>query len=240
VGHPRAGTKLHPETRKYWARLRLQGKQHTTTRKRFSPRNLPRSLPTDPHSPHACSTPGVYTFSVTWTVLRLLISLALGYRNRSDRKSPSSVAATGFLPGVLSFLRALSHLERIAHRPTTYSSNLNHLSHLERVLHHWPTRPHAVSTAWSQQLTGKTDTGFPTGSTMVGHFYFPIRQHRIDSRSGCRGCVTNNPCRVNTGSNCSDRGGTGYLRSQPRLFGFQGCTRVFFCRGPIVYLQTVR
>jgi hypothetical protein len=100
--------------------------------------------------------------------------------------------------------------------------------------------PTQSSTAWSQQLTGKTNTSFPTGSTMDGHFYFPIRQHRIDSRSGCRGCVTNNPRRVNTGSNCSERGGTDYLRSQPKLFGFQGCTRVFFCRGPIVYLQTVR
>jgi hypothetical protein len=49
-----------------------------------SPRNLPRSLPTDPHSPHACSTPGECTFSVTWTVLRLPVSLTLGYRNRPD------------------------------------------------------------------------------------------------------------------------------------------------------------
>jgi hypothetical protein len=76
-----------------------------------SPRNLPRSLPTDPHSPHACSTPGECTFSVTWTVLRLPVSLTLGYRNRPDRKSPGSMAATGFLPGALSFLCALSHLE---------------------------------------------------------------------------------------------------------------------------------
>jgi hypothetical protein len=51
-----------------------------------SPRNLPRSLPTDPHSPHACSTPGECTFSVTWTVLRLPVSLALGYRNRPDQE----------------------------------------------------------------------------------------------------------------------------------------------------------
>jgi hypothetical protein len=76
-----------------------------------SPRNLPRSLPTDPHSPHACSTPGECTFSVTWTVLRLPVSLTLGYRNRPDRKSPGSMAATGFLPGVLSFLCTLSYLE---------------------------------------------------------------------------------------------------------------------------------
>jgi hypothetical protein len=106
----------------------------------FSPRNLSRSLPTDPHSPHACYTPGVYTFSVTWTVLRLLTSLALGYSNRPDRKSPGSVTATGFLPGVLSFLCALSHLERIAHRPTSHTQS---------------------STAWSQQPMGKIDTGFP-------------------------------------------------------------------------------
>jgi hypothetical protein len=113
----------------------------------FSPRNLSRSLPTDPHSPHACSTPGVYTFSVTWTVLRLLTSLALGYNNRPDQKSPGSVAATRFLPGVLSFLCTLSLLER--------------------VLLHWPTSHTQSSTAWPQQSIGKTDTGFPTGSTMA-------------------------------------------------------------------------
>ena len=120
--------------------MRLQGKQHTTTRNGFSARNLPRSLPTDPHSPHACFTPGVYTFSVTWIVLRLLSSLALGYNNRPDQKSPGFVAATGFLPGVLSFLYALSHLERISHRPTRHTQS---------------------STAWSQQPMGKIDTGFP-------------------------------------------------------------------------------
>jgi hypothetical protein len=50
------------------------------------------------------------------------------------------VAVTGFLPGVLSFLCALSHLERIAHRPTSHTQS---------------------STVWPQQPTGKTDTGFP-------------------------------------------------------------------------------
>ena len=54
-----------------------------------SPRNLPRSLPTDPHSPHACSTLGECNFSVTWKVLQLPVSLTLGYRNRPDRKSPT-------------------------------------------------------------------------------------------------------------------------------------------------------
>jgi hypothetical protein len=51
--------------------------------------------------PTCCPTPGVYTFTVTKTVLRLLTSLALGFNNRPDRKSQSSVAATGPLPGVL-------------------------------------------------------------------------------------------------------------------------------------------
>jgi hypothetical protein len=83
----------------------------------LSPRNLARSLSTDPHSPSACSTTGVYTFSVTWTVLRLLTSLALGYSNKPNQKSPGSMAATRFLSGVLSFLCALSHLEGVTHRP---------------------------------------------------------------------------------------------------------------------------
>jgi hypothetical protein len=77
----------------------------------ISPRNLPHSLPTDPHSPHACSTPGECTFSITWTVLQLPVSLTLGYRNRLDQKSLGSMAATRFLPGVLSFHCTLSHLE---------------------------------------------------------------------------------------------------------------------------------
>jgi hypothetical protein len=106
----------------------------------FSPRNLSCSLPTNPHSPHACSTLGVYTFSVTWTVLRLLTSLALGYSNRPDRKSSSSVAATRFLLGVLFFLYTLSLLER--------------------VLLHWPTSHTQSSTVWPQQSIGKTDVDF--------------------------------------------------------------------------------
>jgi hypothetical protein len=106
----------------------------------FSPRNLSCSLPTDPHSPHAYSTLGVYTFSVTWTVLRLLTSLALGYSNMPDRKSPGSVAATRFLPGVLSFLCTLSLLER--------------------VLLHSPTSHMQSNTTWLQQSTGKTDVAF--------------------------------------------------------------------------------
>jgi hypothetical protein len=139
----------------------------------FSPRNLSHSLPTDAHSPHSCSTPGVYTFSVTWTVLRLLTSLALGYNNMPDRKSPGSVVAIRFLPRVLSFLCALSHLERIAHRPT---------SHMQS------------STAWPQQPTGKNRHRFAqTGSTITGWshdhgFWDRDSTHRLAlSDKGCIG-----------------------------------------------------
>jgi hypothetical protein len=93
-----------------------------------SPRNLPRSLPTDPHSPHAYSTPGECTFSVTWTVLRLPVSLTLGYRNRPDRKSYRVPSRSSLLP-----LRTLSP-GGVAHRPTSLTQS---------------------STAWSQQPTGK-------------------------------------------------------------------------------------
>jgi hypothetical protein len=75
--------------------------RHPVTEEGFSPRSHLCPLLTDSHSPHACPTPGVYTFTVTKTVLRLLTSLALGFSNRPDRKSQSSVAATGPLPGVL-------------------------------------------------------------------------------------------------------------------------------------------
>jgi hypothetical protein len=75
--------------------------------------------------------------------------------------------ATGFLQGVLSFLFTLSHLERIAYRPTNCFSNLNHLFDLERVLYNWPTSPTQSIIAWPQQPMGKTDTGFPIGLTMA-------------------------------------------------------------------------
>jgi hypothetical protein len=57
----------------------------------------------------------------------------LGLQQQTGPEILSSVAATGFLPGALSFLRALSHLERVAHRlGKTCLFNNNHLPHLER------------------------------------------------------------------------------------------------------------
>jgi hypothetical protein len=58
-------------------------------------------LHTDPRSPHACRTPGVYTFTVTQTILRMLTSISLGFNNKMDQKSLSSAAATRPLPRVL-------------------------------------------------------------------------------------------------------------------------------------------
>jgi hypothetical protein len=153
----------------------------------FSPRNLSRSLPTDPHSPHACSTPGVYTFSVTWIVLRLLSSLALGYNNRSDQKSLGSVVVTRFLPGVFSFLCTLSLLERIAHRPTTCSSNLNHLSHLERVLYNWRNKPPHSLALHGHTTNGEKQTRlshrFNNGRWSHGYGYRQGSMHRIDAQT---------------------------------------------------------
>jgi hypothetical protein len=57
-------------------------------------------LLTDSHSPHACPTPGVYTFTVTQTI-GCFTSLGLGFSNRPDRNSQSFVVATRPLPGEL-------------------------------------------------------------------------------------------------------------------------------------------
>jgi hypothetical protein len=79
----------------------------------------------------------------------LLTSLALGYSNRPDRKSPGSVVATGFLPGILSFLDALSLTWRESlTSPSTCSSNFNHLYHLERVLYKLANKPHKIKQLW--------------------------------------------------------------------------------------------
>jgi hypothetical protein len=97
------------------------------------------------------------------------------------------VAATGFLPGALSFLRALSHLERVTHRlGKTCLFNNNHLPHLERGYtqarqlvslisfpykenkttrlsnEHTTTTNHTQPrTVWPPQSTGTTNMGFP-------------------------------------------------------------------------------
>jgi hypothetical protein len=54
------------------------------------------------------------------------------------------VVATGFLPRVLSFLYAFSHLERVSHRPRNMFFQFNHLSHLERVFFKLANKPHIV------------------------------------------------------------------------------------------------
>jgi hypothetical protein len=77
------------------------------------------------------------------------------------------VATTGFLPGVLSFLCALSHLERVTHRPSNLFFQFNHLSLLERVFHKLAKNPHVVQHYVATIADGKIDTGFPTGSTMA-------------------------------------------------------------------------
>jgi hypothetical protein len=77
------------------------------------------------------------------------------------------VEATGFLPGVISFLCALSHLERVAHRLSNLFFQFNHLSLLERVLNKLANKPHAVKHCMATIADRKIDTGFPTCSTMV-------------------------------------------------------------------------
>jgi hypothetical protein len=113
VGHPRAGTKLH---RAGNPRLGKVNERHTVTEEGFSPRSHLCPLLTDPHSPHACPTPGVYTFTVTWTVLRLLNLPCLGLQQQT-RPEVSELCGSYRTPSRSShFLRALSHLERVAHR----------------------------------------------------------------------------------------------------------------------------
>jgi hypothetical protein len=129
----------------------------------------------------------------------------------------------------------LSHLERVVHRPdnlplptTITSLTWREVTHRLSMNLHWPVSHAQSSTAWPQQPTGKTDTGFPNR----------LNNHEIDSRFWFRDCTrcTEIP---RTGSNCSDKECTGYLRNQHRLFGFQGCTRVFLQRSDGTHVQTV-
>jgi hypothetical protein len=126
----------------------------------------------------------------------------LGFSNRPDRKSPSSVATTGFLPGVLSFLCALSHLERVAHRPRNLFFQLQSpLSPGESVVQTGQQATCSPALCGHNNQWGKQTRAFQTGSTMTGwsHGY---------------GFGTEIP---HTGSICSDRGCIRFSRNQHRL-----------------------
>jgi hypothetical protein len=121
------------------------------------------------------------------------------------------VAATGFLPGVLSFLCALSRLERIAHRPTTCSSNLNHLSHLERVLYNWPTNLPRSPALRGHTTNGKTTRAFPQAQQWKNGSGSRLRDRASTHRFGQ-----------------SDRGCTWISQTPHRLSGSEGGTRFFY------------
>jgi hypothetical protein len=91
--------------------------RHTVYEEGFSPRSHLCPLLTDSHSPHACPTLGVYTFTVTKIVLRLLNLPCLGLQQQTGPEF-SQLCGSYRTPSRIShFLRALSHLERVAHRP---------------------------------------------------------------------------------------------------------------------------
>jgi hypothetical protein len=108
-----------------WAEV--TGKTTHSHMKGFSPRNHPHSLPTDPHSPYACSTPGVYTFSVTWTVLRLLTSHCLGLQQQTGLEV-SGLCGSYRVPSMSSLLPlctlSLGENHSKVNKPPTQSSTV--------------------------------------------------------------------------------------------------------------------
>jgi hypothetical protein len=132
--------------------------------------------------------PGVYTF--TSTVHRCYTSLS-GSRQQAGSGSLRAEAGAGLSLGETTS-QQLSHLEGVAHRPdnlplptTITSLTWREVTHRLNTDSHWPVSHAQSSTAWPQQPTGKTDTGFPNR----------LNNHGIDSRSGSQGCVTSIPCR---------------------------------------------
>jgi hypothetical protein len=91
--------------------------RHTVYEDGFSPRSHLCPLLTDSHSPHACPTPGVYTFIVTRAVLRLLNLPCIGLQQQSGLEF-SKLCGSYRTPSRSShFLCVVSHLERVTHRP---------------------------------------------------------------------------------------------------------------------------
>jgi hypothetical protein len=110
--------------------------------------------------------------------------------------------ATGFLPGVLFFLYALSHLERVTHRPNNLFFQLQSpLSPGEIVVQSGLQATHNPSLRGHNSQWGKQTRAFQIGSAMTGwsHGY---------------GFGKETP---HTGSICSDKGCIDLPRNQHKL-----------------------
>jgi hypothetical protein len=68
------------------------------------------------HSPHACPTPGVYTFTVQHSI-GCYTSLSLGFNNRMDQEFSELCSYYWNSSRRTHFLNTLSHLKRVAHSP---------------------------------------------------------------------------------------------------------------------------
>jgi hypothetical protein len=98
-------------------RLGKVNERHTIYEEGFSPRSHLCPLLIDSHSPHVCPTPGVYIFIVTKTVLRLLNLPCLGLQQQTGLKFYEIYGSYKTPSRSSHFLCALSHLERVSHRP---------------------------------------------------------------------------------------------------------------------------
>jgi hypothetical protein len=98
-------------------RLGKVNERNTVYGEEFSPKSHLCPLLTDSHSPHACPSPGVYTFTVTKTVLQLLNLSFLGLQQQTRPKFFKLCGSYKTPSKSSHFLRALSHLERVVHRP---------------------------------------------------------------------------------------------------------------------------
>jgi hypothetical protein len=121
VGHPRARTKLHQVGN---PRLGKVNGRHIVIEEGFSPMSHLCPPLTESHSPHSYPTPGVYTFTVTKTVLRLLNFPCLGLQQQT-RMEVSKICRSYRTPFRSSyFLSTLSHPERVSDRSgNLFSSN---------------------------------------------------------------------------------------------------------------------
>jgi hypothetical protein len=111
IGHPRAGTKLH---RARNPRLgKVNGKTHNYRGRILSQESL---TPTTHRPSFPTCLLGVYTFTVTRTVLRLLNLPCIGLQQQTGSQF-SELCGSYRTPSRTShFLRTLSHLERVTHR----------------------------------------------------------------------------------------------------------------------------
>jgi hypothetical protein len=228
VGHPQAGTKLHPKTRNTKL-AKVTGKTTHNHKEGILSQEPPTLTAHKPSFPTCLFHPGR---------IHLLCHL--------DSPSATNLPCLGLqeqvgpeVSGLCGSHRVLSRSPLLPPRPLSPGESCSQANNLfyqpqsplsprESVVPLANKTPCSPALRGHNNPLGKQTRAFQQIQQWQVTSYFPILQHKIDSRSSCRGCVTNNPRRGQRRFELFRQGMYRLSQNNHRYtpFWFRGCTRV--------------